>query len=606
MNTHTTAKLPQAPRKVLVPIANPNNARDLLELGHELATDDASENARVIALVILNGDSGEGSAESAAKIESIVAQMAAEGVPIELRTRGVSNVARGIIDVANEVVADLIVLGLPPRQRSNALGAVVESVLAIAPCDVALMRPGLRGVEVKRIVVPTDGTVKARVAYSLATRISDYYNVGIEVMHAQESYKPRWEGLGRIAETVDGQTVMPSKRTVIAAQNAAEALLTRLNSTDLVIVAHNNSQSTFERWLSGSISHQLLDRAQGPVILIVHREAQAPRAVAQRTRWLRRFTIQLAPAERDDIVYQAYDLSSFTVDYLALIIIAALIASFGLLANSTAVIIGAMLVAPFMQPCIGIAVGLASGRVGLVGRSIATLMGGVLVALLVAMLAGLIIPNWQITAEMAARTNPTLLDAAIAFASGLMGAYAIARKEIPSALAGVAIAAALMPPLCTFGLETVLGRPDLGVRAFLLFSINIAFISAAALFVFFLLGMRPQMSIHTRRRDYLAVLTLIVLALPFLVWLINLSQQANTESEVREIVVNFTDESGTRLTNLEYREVDNTIVLRAYIESVEPITPEEVKAVQDALESQVGQAVRLEVVVQPVIIAQQP
>ncbi len=605
MNTQTAVKPPQAPRKVLVPIANPNNARDLLELGHELATDDASENARVIALVILNGDSGEGSAESAAKIESIVAQMAAEGVPIELRTRGVSNVARGIIDVANEVVADLIVLGLPPRQRSNALGAVVESVLAIAPCDVALMRPGLRGVEVKRIVVPTDGTVKARVAYSLATRISDYYNVGIEVMHAQESYKPRWEGLGRIAETVEGQAVLPSKRTVIAADNAAEAILARLDPTDLVIVAHNSSRSTFERWLSGSISHHLLDRAQGPVILIVHREQPTPR-VSLRTRWLRRFMVQLAPAERDDIVYQAYDLSSFTVDYLALIVIAALIASLGLLANSTAVIIGAMLVAPFMQPCIGMAVGLASGRVGLVGRSIVTLMGGVLVALLVAMLAGLIIPNWQITAEMTARTNPTLLDAAIAFASGLMGAYAIARKEIPSALAGVAIAAALMPPLCTFGLEAVLGRPDLGVRAFLLFSINIAFISAAALFVFFLLGMRPQMSVHTRRRDYLAVLTLIVLTLPFLVWLISLSQQANSESQAREIVVNFAGESGTRLTNLEYREVGDTIVLRMYLESVEPITPEQVQAVQTALESQMGRSVRLEVVVQPVIIAQQP
>ncbi len=602
MHNHPTTQPPQAPHKVLVPVANPNNARDLIELGYEFATDDTEQNVRVIALVVLNGDGGEGSTNAAAKIEEIVKQMVAEGVPVELRTRGVTNVARGIIDVANEVVADLIVLGLPSRQRGGALGAVVENVLAIAPCDVALLRAGVRDEDVKRIVVPTDGTPKARAAYSLATRISDYYDVGIEVMHAQESYKPRWEGLGRIAETVEGETVMPAKRTVIAASNAAEAVLTRLEPTDLVIVAHN-SRPALERWLTGSISHQLLDRAQGPVILIVHREKKAPR-MAQRTRWARRFMVQLAPNERDDIVYQAYDLSSFTVDYLALIIIAAMIASFGLLANSTAVIIGAMLVAPFMQPCIGIAVGLASGRVALVRRSALTLLGGVLVAFGVAMLAGLLIPNWQITPEMSARTNPSLLDAAIAFASGLMGAYAIARKEIPSALAGVAIAAALMPPLCTFGLETALGRPDLGVRAFLLFSINIAFISAAAMFVFFALGMRPEVSAQTRRRDYVAVLMLIVLALPFLVWLVNLSQQANAAALARETLTDFNTDA--RLTNLEYREQDDMIVLRAYLESTEPITAQEVKTLQDALEGRIGQPVQLEIVVQPVITAPQP
>lgn len=596
----TTQPPPKAPQKVLVPIANPGNARDLLELGYEFATDAPDANVRVIALVVLNG--GEGSANAAARIEEIVNQMSAEGVPVELRTRGVTNVARGIIDVANEITADLIVLGLPSHQRGGVLGAVVENVLAIAPCDVALLRAHALGEQVKRIIVPTDGTPKARAAYSLATRISDYFDVGIEVMHAQESYKPRWEGLGRIAETVEGQAVMPTKRTVIAADNAAEAVLTRLEPSDLVIVAHN-SRPVLERWLTGSISQQLLERAQGPVILIVHRQQQAPR-IAQRTRWMRRFTVQLAPTERDDIVYQAYDLSSFTVDYLALIIIAAMIASFGLLANSTAVIIGAMLVAPFMQPCIGIAVGLASGRVALVRRSALTLLGGVLVAFGVAMVSGLLIPDWQITPEMAARTNPNLLDAAIAFASGLMGAYAIARKEIPSALAGVAIAAALMPPLCTFGLETALGRPDLGARAFLLFATNIAFISAAALFVFFALGIRPQVSAHTRRRDYIAVLMLIALALPFLVWLINVSQQANAAALARETLITFNTDA--RLTNLEYREQDDVIILRAYMESAQPITAQEVKTLQDSLQTRIGQPVQLEIVVQPVITAPQP
>lgn len=597
---NTNKAEPTAPRIVLVPIANPDNALNLLELGLELTTDNTNENARVIALVVLNGEPN-GSSETAGKIEDAVNALAADGKPVELRTRRTSSVARGIVDTANEVGAHLIVLGVSRGARGNSstLGAVVENVLLIAPCDVAIYRPGQQKQDViKRIVVPTDGSKTARAAYGVAARISDYFGVGIEVMHAQESYRPSWEGRGRIAETIEGQAVAPAKQTLITASNAGEGILARLEPTDLVAVGYS-SRSRFERWLFGDVSQRLLDGAPGPVILTVHHHSTNEREGYVR-RWLRRFAVRLTPSEQDEIVFEGYSLSTLSIDYLVLIVVSAMIASFGLLANSTAVIIGAMLVAPFMQPCIGFAAGLASGRVLIARKSFLTLLMGVVVAFIVAWLAGALVPNWQVTSEMAARTNPTILDAAIAFASGIMGAYATARKEIPSALAGVAIAAALMPPLCTFGLEMALGRPDLAVRAFLLFVTNIAFISAAAMMVFFALGMRPEFTPQTRRRDYIAALVFTVLALPFLILMLNLSQRANEFAVVREVLSEGFP--NTNIVDIEYREGDNgEATVRARVESPYEITREEMVSVQTLLEARIDRAVDLALVTLPVL-----
>src|SRR5690606_3546905 len=105
----------------------------------------------------------------------------------------------------------------------------------------------------------------------------------------------------------------------------------------------------------------------------------------------------------------------------------------------------------------------------LMRRSAITLVFGIIVSIFVAIGAGLLSSLSSPTSEMLIRSNPTLLDALVAFASGVVGAYATARKDIPAALAGVAIAAALMPPLCTVGLGLALGNQALASGSMLLF-----------------------------------------------------------------------------------------------------------------------------------------
>ena len=157
--------------------------------------------------------------------------------------------------------------------------------------------------------------------------------------------------------------------------------------------------------------------------------------------WL---TPTLTEFEKEEIEHSSEEAASVTLDYMVLIAVAAVLATLGLLLNSNAVIIGAMLVAPLMSPLIAFATGMTIGKLLLFRRAAVTLVVGVLGALLISWLIGVLSPTSIITSEMSSRGNPTLLDMGVALASGFIGAYATARKHIPSALAGVAIAAALM------------------------------------------------------------------------------------------------------------------------------------------------------------------
>jgi uncharacterized hydrophobic protein (TIGR00271 family) len=211
----------------------------------------------------------------------------------------------------------------------------------------------------------------------------------------------------------------------------------------------------------------------------------------------------------------------------------------GLLLNSPAVIIGAMLVAPLMQPLIGFAVGLTTGKAIMGFRALLTVLLGVAVALAISFLAGGIVPLEDPTAEMLARSSPSLLDAYVALAAGFIGAYATARKDIPSALAGVAIAAALMPPLCTAALGLALGDPRLGWGALLLFITNITFISIAAAGVFIWLGMRPKIDQLPRHAPYLGLVAATALVVFIVVGnLINFNTASKTTRIDQSAVIN--------------------------------------------------------------------
>ncbi|MBV7327021.1 TIGR00341 family protein [Chloroflexi bacterium TSY] len=205
------------------------------------------------------------------------------------------------------------------------------------------------------------------------------------------------------------------------------------------------------------------------------------------------------------------------VDFYVLILLSSTIAYFGLLQNSGAVIIGAMLVAPLMSPMIAMAHSIVMGNPNMLWRAAVSTLVGIGLAIAVGTVFTLVLPFTPPKSEILARTAPNIFDLIIAVASGAAGAYAISRKEVAAAMPGVAIAAALVPPLCVVGYG--LGSFDWAIAwgASFLFLTNLASILLTGAFVFMLLGFRPDRTEHSQRvRRYvmIAAISLMVIAIP--------------------------------------------------------------------------------------------
>ncbi len=177
--------------------------------------------------------------------------------------------------------------------------------------------------------------------------------------------------------------------------------------------------------------------------------------------------------------------------FLVMMILATLIATFGLFGDSSPVIIGAMILAPIIAPIVSFSMGMVRYDTNMLKTGIVTILIGTVVALIFAAGVSLIIPLKVITGEIDARLTPTLLDMGIAVASGIAAAYAHAKEGIAKSLAGVAIAVALVPPLAVAGIGIGWWDWDVFSGAFLLYLTNLAGIIMFAGITFLLLGFAP-------------------------------------------------------------------------------------------------------------------
>lgn len=192
---------------------------------------------------------------------------------------------------------------------------------------------------------------------------------------------------------------------------------------------------------------------------------------------------------------------------LWVLIFAIFVASVGLNVNSTAVIIGAMLISPLMGPIVAIGYGAGVNDFALIKRALRTLGLFVFISLATATLYFAVSPLSQAQSELLARTSPTLWDVLIAFFGGAAGIVALTRRDVSNVVPGVAIATALMPPLCTAGFGLASRNLSYFGGAFYLFSINAVFIAFATLSVVKVLRLpsRGVVDEAVRRRTRLAI-----------------------------------------------------------------------------------------------------
>ncbi|HQU83208.1 MAG TPA: TIGR00341 family protein [Pyrinomonadaceae bacterium] len=170
-----------------------------------------------------------------------------------------------------------------------------------------------------------------------------------------------------------------------------------------------------------------------------------------------------------------------------MLICSAILACIGLDLNSTAVIIGAMLISPLMSPILGVGLSIAIFDKILLKNAAKNLLLAIFLALLTSFIYFKVSPFGELTPELSARTTPTIFDVCVAFFGGVAGIVAGSRKEKTNAVPGVAIATALMPPLCTAGFGLATMRWNVFLGAFYLFFINAFFISLATYLISILL-----------------------------------------------------------------------------------------------------------------------
>ncbi|WP_013325212.1 TIGR00341 family protein [Gloeothece verrucosa] len=229
--------------------------------------------------------------------------------------------------------------------------------------------------------------------------------------------------------------------------------------------------------------------------------------------------------------------AELNTNFLVLAVSACIIATLGLLMNSTGVIIGAMIVAPLMMPLRGLALGALEADIKLLARSLMTLGIATLVSILISGLVGKIfgVPALSFGSEILARTQPNLADLGVALAAGGVCGFAKIRPQISDAVAGTAIAVALMPPLCVVGIS--LSQADLGAAggAFLLYLTNFLGITLACMLVYIWGGYSFNF-----RKTSVALLWLIsltvVLIFPLFFSFVNLIQQKRLEGILKELL----------------------------------------------------------------------
>ncbi len=216
----------------------------------------------------------------------------------------------------------------------------------------------------------------------------------------------------------------------------------------------------------------------------------------------------------DNLFFEPPSATQKKVGFWVLLILSTTIATLGILADSTAVVIGAMLVAPLMTPIMAVSAGIVNGWVKRVSTAFATVAGSVVVSVAVAYIVASWAPQLipaSANSQVLSRISPTVIDMMIAVAAGAAGAYATIDKRVSSSITGVAIAVALVPPLGVVGVMLKDGSYGDAGGAFLLFLTNLVGIILMASVVFVVGGLAPLANMRENREKMKTVVLTVLL-----------------------------------------------------------------------------------------------
>lgn len=382
-----------------------------------------------------------------------------------------------------------------------------------ASCPVLVMRVGEGMPASREVLVPCSGGRHSRRALKLAHGFAPKKVTALFVtVNADEV--SHLVGDNFLKRAIERAEIASEEvhRKVLLSGHVREGIRQEVEKGDYgLVIVGAGGQGKLRRKLFGIVPNRLLAAEKGLAVAVL----RSPKPASHRlSEWMAsRIALTVPQLKREDRIALMEEIEGkarWNFDFAALMAMATLIASLGLLANSVAVVIGAMLVAPLMMPLIGSGLALVQGNWPLWTRSIKAVALGFLAALVIGLVVGFLArwTGFAMTSELLARGKPTLLDLGIAFVSGVAASYCLARPKLSGALAGVAIAAALVPPIATVGISVGLGQYNNATGAALLFGTNVVTVILGAACNFWLAGLRGRGEGGEWRRRILIILTL--------------------------------------------------------------------------------------------------
>ena len=402
----------------------------------------------------------------------------------------------------------LIVPAHEPTKSPEEQDKWIYRLLVEAPCETMVIRGAFPTDGSLSVVVATEGGSDTDIALDRAKQLATKFGGELSVLYVRPDddkfamHVARYQ-LERLDKNVR-VSLAELPKTIALQENIRSAIKKHCAShqPNLVLIGTRNLKKIkdlLRPWDSG-------DSTSGTAVATIRDGVPFSSRLLNEVRlWVRSRVPQMKREQRVKLVDGLNSSSSFNFDFVALIVLSTMIAALGLVQNSGAVVIGAMLVAPLMTPLVGIGFSLVQGNERLVRISLRSVIYGFAVAFAVGVMLGLMIqfaywiglpvtPLDTGNEQLQARGHPNLLDWFIAFASGIAAAYAIGRPNLISALPGVAIAAALVPPIATSGLAMSMLKLDHSFFALLLFFANIVAIALGTAVTFWAAGVDSRAS----------------------------------------------------------------------------------------------------------------
>lgn len=372
-----------------------------------------------------------------------------------------------------------------------------------AMCELVMLRPGLEASSERSGVLLTSARgPHAKAAALWARDLAAHEHGPVRALHVQKNIggDSRLVGRRTLQGLMDrhlGSEAKEFESSVCVNDHRHLGILELYDSTasDLILMGSTKLGALGQR-LRGTIFQKVLQANPSATVAVV----RAAIPLSGRTQkwvggWIQRRIPQLERDSRVALVERVQSNSHWDFDFVALMSLSTLIAASGLIVNSSAVIIGAMLVAPLMTPIMGIGMALVQGNPPLLRLAFRSVGLGFITAFLIGLLLGLTQSQLdRPTTEMLGRHWPGLLDLFVAFVAGLAGVYSSSRPNLVAALPGVAIAAALVPPIATAGVALAIGDVQLCMGASLLFLTNFVAIALASAIGLWAVGMREGQS----------------------------------------------------------------------------------------------------------------